>query len=618
MRMSRLGFVLALLAVLVAASAWLIHRRTDNARQIEGLYLKSEYRIPMRDGVTLFTQVYLPRDRTKTYPFLIQRTPFGVSPYGINRYRPQLGASPEFDHAGYIFVFQDVRGRFQSQGEFVDMRPHIDHPAPGQTDESTDMYDTVEWLLKHVPLNSGRVGIWGMSYPGFYTSASLIDSHPAIKAASVQAPMTNLFLGDDAYHNGVFMLAEQFSVYASFFKPRNAGPNFPSQNVTNFDYRTSDGYAFFLKHGPGLKTIAALAHNPWLDENMQHDTFDEYWRSRDIAQHLHNVRCPVLHVGGWFDAEDLAGTFHTYSAMAEANPNSRNLLIMGPWGHGDWLRSAGRQLGPFDFGSDTGTFFRHEVLLPFFEHYLKDAPFPDIPGALAFETGTNRWQRYPSWPPPGTQPASLYLHSGGRLGFDPPTAQENLFDEYVSDPATPVPYFEHASTDLDESYMYGDQRFAAARPDVLVYRTDSLNQDLTVAGPIAVHLAISSSATDSDFIVKLIDEDASHTNAPGYQQLVRGEPMRARFRNSFSSPEPLQPHQLTFIDYAMPDINHTFVRGHRIVVQIQSSWFPLADLNPQSFMRISEAKPNDFVKATQRIFHGPKAASSLVFQVLKR
>ncbi len=610
---------LVVAVVLAAGAAWLLYVRLDNTRRTKKLYIKYEYRVPVRDGVTLFTQVYVPIDRTKAYPLLIQRTPFGVAPYGDAAYRSQLGASPDFDNAGYIFVFQDVRGRFQSGGEFVDMRPHVDQPAADETDESTDMYDTVEWLLKNVPLNNGKVGIWGMSYPGFYTSASIIDSHPAIKAASIQAPMTNLFLGDDAYHNGVFMLAEQFQVYANFFKPRANGPEFPSSKIGSyFNYGTSNGYDFFLKHGPGARAIAALAGNALLDENIRHDTFDDYWKARDLSQHLHNVHCPMLHVGGWFDAEDLAGTFRTYHALADANPGSTNMLVMGPWGHGDWLRSPGRKLGPLDFGSDTGTYFRSHILFPFFEHYLKGAAAPDTPGALAFETGTNQWRSYPSWPPPGARPRSLYLHAKGALSFEPPTGQENPYDEYISDPANPVSYVEQPSTDLEGRYMYADQRFAAARPDVLTYRTDALDQDVTVAGPITVHLQVASSGTDADYVVKLIDEDATSTTTPGYQQLVRGEPMRARFRNSFSSPAALQPDQVTAISYSMPDVNHAFRRGHRIVVQVQSSWFPLADLNAQSFVRISDAKPSDFVKARQRIFHEPAAASSIVLQVLKR
>ena len=614
----RIGMSAALLAVVVGA-AWLFYLRTDATRYTRVRYKKYEFRIPMRDGVTLFTQVYVPKDKTKTYPFLVQRTPFGVSPYGENRYRPQLGSSPEFDGAGYIFVFQDVRGRFQSQGGFVDMHPHIDHPAPGQTDESTDMYDTVEWLLKNVAFNNGRVGIWGMSYPGFYASASIIDSHPAIKAASIQAPMTNLFLGDDAYHNGAFMLTAQFQIYANYFKPREAGTEFPSPKVGSFyDYGTTDGYEFFLKHGPGVQAVASLVRNPLLDENIRHDTFDEYWKERDISQHLHNIHCPVLNVGGWFDAEDLGGTFRTYHAISETNPGSTNLLVMGPWGHGDWLRSPGRKLGPLDFGSDTGTFFRSHVLFGFFEHYLKDGPAPDTPGALVFETGTNQWRRYAFWPPSDAQPMSLYLHANGKLTFEPPAEQESPYDEYLSDPANPVPYVEQPSTELASHYMYDDQSFASRRPDVLTYKTDPLAQDMTVAGPLAVRLQVSSSGTDSDFVVKLIDENSTHEPTSGYQQLVRGEPMRARFRNSFSTPEALQPDEVTSINYAMPDINHTFLRGHRIVIQVQSSWFPLTDMNPQSFVQISNARPADFVKATQRVFHKPEAASSMVLQVLKR
>jgi uncharacterized protein len=408
-------------------------------------------------------------------------------------------------------------------------------------------------------------------------------------------------------------------VYGNFFKPREAGVEFPSRKIGSFyDYGTSDGYRFFLTHGPSLQPIAALVRNPLLDENIRHDTFDEYWKERDISQHLHNIHCPVLNVGGWFDAEDLAGTFRTYHAIAETNPGSTNLLVMGPWGHGDWLRSPGRKLGPLDFGSDTGTYFRSHVLFGFFEHYLKDAPAPQIPAALVFETGTNQWRRYASWPPAGAEPMSLYLHANGRLAFEPPTEHESPYDEYVSDPANPVPYVEQPPTELASDYMYGDQRFASRRSDVLTYRTDPLDHDMTVAGPLAVRLQVSSSGTDSDFDVKLIDESDTQGPSPGYQQLVRGEPMRARFRNSFSSPEALQPNEATSINYAMPDINHTFLRGHRIVVQVQSSWFPLTDVNPQSFVPISGARPADFVKATQRVFHQPEAASSLVLQVLKR
>jgi putative CocE/NonD family hydrolase len=612
-------FVTAAIFVVIAGAVLVWYLRGDPAHESKVRYTKYEFRIPMRDGIQLFTQVYIPRDRTRSYPLLVQRTPFGVSPYGEKEYRPRLGPAPEFDRAGYIFVFQDVRGRFQSQGEFVDMRPHLDHPAPGQTDESTDMADTVDWLLKHVPAHNGRVGIWGMSYPGFYAAASIIDSHPAIKAASVQAPMTNLFLGDDAYHNGAFMLAQQFQIYANYFKPRAAGLELPSARIGHFfDYGTTDGYNFFLTHGPALHPFAALAANPLLDQNIRHNTLDDYWNQRDLSQQLHNIHCPVLTVGGWFDAEDLAGTLRTYNALAGTNPSPPRPLVMGPWGHGDWLRSPGRGLGPLDFGSDTGTFFRGQVLFPFFEYYLKDAPATELPGALVFETGTNQWRRYPSWPPAGTQPTSLYLRANGRLAFEPPSAGENPFDAYVSDPASPVPYVEQPPTELDSSYMYADQSFAARRADVLTYRTEPLDRDLTVAGPLLVRLHVSSSGTDSDFVVKLIDEAPPQGDKPGSQQLVRGETMPVRFRDSFTTPEPLEPNVETPLSYTMPDVNHTFLRGRRIVVQVQSSWFPLTGLNPQTFTPGTAASASDFIKATQHVFHTPAAASSLVLEVLPR
>ncbi len=618
MRFTRTRVAVALsVAVVAAGAAWYFLRR-DPARQTRARYIKREYRIPMRDGVTLFTQVYIPRDTSKAYPFLVQRTPFSVQPYGADKYRPRLGPGPEFDRAGYIFVFQDVRGRFQSQGEFVDMRPHIDHPSPDQTDESTDMYDTVEWLLKNVPSNNGRVGIWGMSYPGFYTSASIIDSHPAIKAASPQAPMTDLFLGDDAYHNGALMLAQQFQIYANYFKPRPDGPDFPSPKIGSFfDYGTSDGYQFFLKHGPSVDDVARLAGNPLIEENIKHDTYDDYWQARDISRHIHEVHCPVLIAGGWFDAEDLAGTFRTYHAIAENNPGSKVLMVMGPWGHGDWLRSPGIKLGPMDFGSQTGVYFRDKILFPFFEHYLKDAPLPDLPGALAFETGTNQWRQYESWPPANTQPRSLYLHADGKLTFNPPDANENSYDEFMSDPANPAPYVEHPPTELASEYMYADQRFASRRSDVLTYRTDPLDKDVTVAGPIAVRLHVSSSGSDADFVVKVIDEYPDSGSSPGYQLLVRGEPMRARFRNSFSNPEALQPGKETQVNFAMPDVNHAFLRGHRIMIQIQSSWFPLVDRNPQTFVNIPSAKSTDFVKAKHRVYHTSQADSAMVLPILQ-
>jgi putative CocE/NonD family hydrolase len=607
------------LVVLAAWIGWSFFMSGSSGAFVRTNYIKHEYRIPMRDGVTLFTQVYARKDSSQAHPFLITRTPFGVTPYGEGAYRRLLGPSEAFDRAGYIFVFQDVRGRYESEGQFVDMRPHINQPGPGETDERTDMHDTVEWLLKNVPGNNGRVGIWGVSYPGFYTTASIIDSHPAIRAASPEAPMTNLFEGDDAYHNGAFMLAAQFQVYSNYFRPRVDGPEFPPANLGRwFDYGTSDGYAFFLGHGPDVKDIGALIHNSLFDENAQHDTYDAYWQARDISQHLHGIHCAVLNVGGWFDAEDLAGPLRTWRAIGAMNPGVENMLVMGPWMHGAWVRSDATSLGPLNMNADTEAFFRDEIAFPFFEQHLKDKPAADLPVAWMYETGSNRWVRYDQWPPKNAEEKTLYLHAGGKLSFEAPAGSEAEFDAYVSDPRQPVPYLEHAPTELGEDFMYGDQRFAGKRADVLTYMSDVLTEDVTVAGPVSPRLQVSTSGTDSDFDVKLIDVNPDSGPTPGYELLVRGEPMRAKFRNSLSTPEAMTPDQVTPVDFEMPDVNHTFLRGHRIMVQVESSWFPLTDVNPQRFEDIATAQPADFAKATERLYHSRGSASGIVVRVLLR
>ena len=584
----------AFLLVGVGAFAWYFASRQRSYS--EAHYTKREFRIPMRDGVKFFAQVYIPKNTSRSYPFLITRTPFGVTP----SFRRLLGPSESFDRSGYIFVFQDVRGRYQSEGSFVDMRPSID------TDESTDTHDSIDWLLRNVSGNNGSAGIWGMSYPGFYAASSIIDSHPAIKAASPEAPITDLFRGDDAYHNGAFMLAQQFLLYSSFFWPRSSGPN-----MRPFDYGTSDGYAFFLRHGPALSNFDALIHNPIFKQNIEHNTYDDYWRSRDNAQYLKNIRCPVLVAGGWFDAEDLAGTFGTFDAIRRQNPGIETTLVMGPWAHGDWLRGQGKTLGPMDFQAPTAVYFRDQIAFAFFEHYLKGGPSAELPRARVFQTGTNRWVSENAWPPANAVRKSLYLHANRKLSFDPPAAGEQAYDEYVSDPKSPVPYVEHPTTNLDSEFMYGDQRFAAARSDVLTYLSEPLQQDLTVAGPVSPHLQVSTSGTDSDFDLKLIDVYPEQGSSARYQQLVRGEPMRAKFRNSLSQPEAMVPGNITGITFQMPDVDHTFRRGHRVMVQIQSSWFPLTDLNPQTFVDAARATPADFVKATERVYHSAAAVSEI-------
>jgi uncharacterized protein len=601
---------------------------------VKAHYTKYEYRIPMRDGVHLFTAVYVPKDTAQTYPFMIDRTPYSVAPYGEDQYPAHLGPSDEFEKAGYIFVYQDVRGRYLSEGTFVEMRPHIDDKKSSKdVDDSSDLYDTLEFLLKHVPGNNGKAGIWGISYPGFYTSASMIDSHPALKAASPQAPMTNLFEGDDAYHGGAFMLDANFGFY-TFFKPFPE-PSKPKPSVP-FDMGTPNTYEFYLKAGPiaNLDKLYLKGSNPLYNDQMYHTTYDDYWKARNLAPHMKNVKCAVLVVGGWYDAEDLSGPYRTFDAVNKFNPETPTTLVEGPWVHGGWARSEGDHLGDIQFNAKTAEYFRKNIQFPFFEYYLKGKGSP-LPKAMVFETGTDVWRTYDQWPPKQAAPKTLYFHANGKLSFDPPSASEKAaYDEYISDPAHPVPFVGYITDTVPQRYMVDDQRFASTRPDVLTYETDPLTEDVTIAGPISPKLKVSTTGTDSDFDVKLIDvypDDApdpeeSHVgkrllDAPpvkmgGYQELLRGEPFRGKFRNSMEKPEAFTPGKVTDIDFTMPDLNHTFRKGHRIMVQVQSSWFPLTDRNPQTFTDIPNAKPEDFKPATERVYHSGEAASGVEVMVL--
>ena len=600
---------------------------------VEAHYTKYEFRIPMRDGKRLFTAVYVPKDAAGgPYPFLMDRTPYSVGPYGEDRYPTHLGPSEEFQKSGYIFVYQDVRGRWMSEGEFVEMRPHIDEKkTPQDVDDASDTYDTIEFLLKHVANNNGKVGIWGISYPGFYTSASIIDSHPALVAASPQAPMTDLFLGDDAYHGGAFMLSANFGFYA-FFHPQTE-PQTPKPTVP-FDFGTPDSYKFYLQAG-SLANMEKeyLKGSNWLyNDQMKHDTYDAYWQSRDLSRHMKNVKCAVLVVGGWYDAEDLSGPYKTFYAINKFNPDTTTTLVEGPWVHGGWARGDGTHLGDVQFNAKTSEYFRTNIQFPFFEHYLKGNGAAQ-PKAEVFETGTNVWRSFDAWPPKAATAKTLYFHAGGKLSFEPPTEAKGM-DEYVSDPNHPVPFVGYTTDTVPQRYMVDDQRFASYRPDVLVYETDPLEEDVTIAGPISPKLKISSSGTDSDFDVKLIDVypedypdpeeatggkrvlDAPPLHMGGYQELLRGEPFRAKFRNSWEKPEALTPGKEADVNFIMPDLFHTFRRGHRIMVHVQSSWFPLTDRNPQTFTDIPNAKPEDFKPATEQVFRQRDAASGVEVLVL--
>jgi uncharacterized protein len=627
----RLGLTMACV-FLTSACGMLAQAPGPNEEEfIKTHYAKYEYRIPMRDGVKLFVSVYTPlagafKD-AGPYPFLMTRTPYSCAPYGEDKMPARLGPSQELLESGYIFVCGDARGRYESEGVFQEMNPHIDDKKSNKdVDESTDMYDTVEFLLKHVENNNGRVGITGISYPGFYTSASIIDSHPAIKAASPQAPMTDLFFNDDGYHGGAFMLSANYGFYVGFLPQKN--PTLPDPR-TSFDLGKPDGYKFYLNAGPTENLDKKFDGSNFLfHDQLVHTTYDEYWKKRDLSRHMKNVKAAVMVVGGWFDAEDLSGPFKTFHAIDEFNPGAVNSLVVGPWTHGGWARSDGDRLGDVSFGSKTGVFFLSQIQFPFFEYYLKGRNGAPLPKAYVFETGSNVWRRYDAWPPKSAEKKTLYFRAGGKLSFDPPTEKAGV-DEYVSDPAHPVPFVNFTTDTVPQRYMDDDQRFASRRPDVLVYETEPLTEDVTLAGPVRPKLKVASSGTDSDFVVKLIDvypddfpdppSDAVGKRvlgaAPilmgGYEQLVRGEPMRAKFRDSWEKPTALTPGKMVTVNAEMPDINHTFRAGHRIMVQVQSSWFPLVDRNPQTFVDIPFAKPEQFVKATESVYRSADAASGV-------
>ncbi len=591
-------------------------------------YTKYEYRIPMRDGKRLFTAVYVPKDTSQRWPILFCRTPYSVRPYGVDQYKSDLGPSPLFGKAGYIFAYQDVRGRWMSEGQFVEVRPHKpDKKGPKDFDESSDAFDSIDWLIKHVPNHNGKVGMWGISYPGFYASAGMIDAHPALKAVSPQAPIVDWFMGDDWHHNGALMLPHVFNFMAVFGRPR---PRPIKKSHFLFEHDTPDGYQFFLDMGPLANADAKYFKGgvPFWREVMRHGVYDDFWKARDVRPWLRNIRPAVMTVGGWFDAEDLFGTLQTYKQVGAKSPGTPNLLVMGPWVHGGWSHSDGESLGPVPFNSKTAVFFREKIELPFFEFYLKGKGPIKQPAAWVFQTGVNQWRSFDAWPPRQAQAKSLFLSAGGRLAMQVDARGNGGpdYDQYTSDPARPVPFLSKIAIGMLPEYMIDDQRQAARRPDVLVYQTAPLEADLTLAGPIQVELYVSTSGTDSDWIVKLIDvypDDYPDPNPNptgvrmgGYQQLVRGEPMRGKFRNSFAKPEPFVPNQPAAVRFTMPDVCHTFRTGHRLMVQVQSTWFPLVDRNPQTLVDIYSAKASDFHKATERVYRSRTMASHLTVHVL--
>ncbi len=621
------------LPLLALALAWSL-REAPAAGEGESLpayikraYTRHDYRIPMRDGKHLYTVVYTPRDTSQKYPILMMRTPYSVSPYNPKAMRGSLGPNKYFAREGYIFVYQDVRGRFLSEGEFENMRPQLSKPGGKQDiDESTDTYDTIDWLLKKVPGHNGKVGLYGISYPGFYASAGMANAHPALKAVSPQAPIADWFF-DDFHHHGTTFLTHTFTFF-SFFGQARPEPTtrFPGPM---FRYGTPDGYQFFLDIGP-LKNVNARYFKDrvaFWNDMVAHPDYDDFWKARNLLPHLKKVAPAVMTVGGWYDAEDLYGTFHTYQAVEKQNPGIFNILVVGPWRHGGWAGTDGSKLGNIHFGAPTSHYYQEHAELPFFNHFLKGKGKQTLPEALVFETGVNRWRKFDHWPPRAVRKRTLYARAGGRLAFDSPQDAEGAHDEYVSDPAHPVPYTEDIVIGMSTAYMTDDQRFASRRPDVVTYQTDVLTHDLTLAGPLRAELVVSTSGTDSDWVVKLIDvypPDASDPSGlrpglrmGGYQQMVRSEAMRGRYRNSYSKPEPFAANEPARVGFELQDVLHTFRKGHRIMVQISSTWFPLIDRNPQKYVpNIFKAEADDFIKTTQRVYRSKAQPTRLEVLVL--
>ncbi len=597
------GSLAALVLVITCAAAAMAADSSQVAPLPAG-YRLSRFQIAMRDGIHLDTIVLAPTDSTRSYPILLVRTPYEI--VGSWSY-----LEPAFSNAGYIFVMQSVRGRYKSEGDFIQMTPQkLVKRSRMDVDASTDTFDTIDWLVKNIPHNNGRVGLRGVSYGGFYAAAGMIDAHPALKAVSPQAPQADWFAGDDVHHNGAFLLASAFSFFSMCDRRSDK-----SHTCAWAAPLAEDGYKFFLDMGPLSNADANHLHDqsPEWEVMMAHGTYDELWQARNILPHLRHIRPAVLVVSGWYDANNLYGALHVFDAVRRNSPATPDTLVLGPWAHGQWVWDKGESLGVLRFGSATSTDFINSVELPFFEAYLKGDGQPNLPVARVFDTGRNSWTSFDAWPPRTSERKTLYLGARGALGFEPPPAAGG-YDEYISDPDHPVPFVRDHGFDMDRDYMAQDQRFIANRPDVLTYQTAPLAKDLTVAGPLLPRLVVSSSATDSDWVVKLIDVHSDEADA--IQELVRGDVMRGKFRNSLSRPVPMQPGQVTSIDFTMLDVYHTFKKGHRIMVQVQSSWFPLVDRNPQQFEDIYHAKADDFRKATQRVLHSQEHASHIDIGVL--
>ncbi len=601
-------------------------------------YNKKEVYITMRDGIKLFTAIYTPKDNAEKHPFLMTRTPYSCAPYGEDKYASiASGYKAAYVKENYIFVLQDVRGRYMSEGEFEDVRPFNKNKKGNEIDEASDTYDALDWLIKNVENNNGNVGILGTSYPGFYSTEAALSGHPALKAVSPQAPVTDWFIGDDFHHNGAFFAMDGFGFYSTFGKPHPK----PTQNYgQGYNFTIKDNYKFYLENGTpkNLARIIGDSIKFW-HQMMEHPNYDAWWQARNARNGLYNVKPAMLWVGGLFDAEDCFGAWNAYKACEKQSPSTNSSIVMGPWYHGQWS-GEGSFLGNARFGSNTSEYYQTNIEVPFFNYYLKGkGSVSEIAEANIFFTGANEWKKLKQWPPVEIENKNLLIGFNGQLTFDNPFSNykpeykgiiANPYSEYTSDPAHPVPYTEDVHNRRTREYMTDDQRFAERRPDVLTFKTNILENDITVAGPVIADIATAISTTDADFIVKIIDvfpDDFTYAGGTkgngkeypmgGYEMLVRGEIMRGKYRNSYERPEPFLPNKITIVKYALPDIAHTFKKGHRIMIQIQSSWFPLADRNPQQFLNIYKATEKDYIKSTIKIYHGFTNQTKFILPILK-
>lgn len=612
----------ALLAVLTlplaafsqnADSAWLMNN-----------YTKKEVSIPMRDGIKLFTSIYIPKDQTEKHPILLTRTPYSVWPYGKSFRAYWRSYMMRYCKENYIMVNQDVRGKYMSEGSFEVVRPfNPDKKTAADIDEASDSYDTIDWLIKNIDNNNGNVGAIGISFPGFYATMVALSNHPALKVVSPQAPVTDRFFGDDDHHNGVMMLMDAFDFQVAYgFTAPSRAPSVTGALGT-LRINAQDNYAYYLKMGamPNFTKLSGDTMKFWSDM-MNHPNLDDWWKARDARSGIKNVKPAMLITGGLFDAEDGYGAWNTYKALVKQSPRTISKLVVGPWYHGQWASNDGAHLGNINFESNTSLYYQ-DLEVPFFNYYMKGTGSDTLSKATIFFSGENKWRRFTAWPVSNAVTTPVYLQQNGKLSFTPASGRQLSFDSYISDPAKPVPYAEKVHAERTREFMDDDQRFAARRTDVLTYDTGILNGDMTVAGPVVADLMVSLSNTDADFIVKLIDvfpDDAPVnlvTNYPmgGYQMLVRAEVMRGKFRNSFEKPMPFIPNRPTTVKYTMPDVAHTFKKGHRLMIQIQSTWFPLTDRNPQKFTdNINKATNADFVKETIKVYHN---SSKIILPVIK-